>query len=53
MSMLYVICEACVLVGQMLAFQEGNGVGWMKKESFISFRQGKSLLSSSKHPDNL
>jgi hypothetical protein len=53
MSMLYVMWEAPVLVGQLLALQEGSAVGWMTKESSISFRQGKSVLSSSKHPDNL
>jgi hypothetical protein len=53
MSVLYVMCEASVLVGQMLALQEGNAVGWLTKESCINFRQGKSFLSSSKHPDNL
>jgi hypothetical protein len=52
-SMFYVMWEACVLVGQLLALQEGNAVGWMTKESSINFRQGKSFLSSSKHPDNL
>jgi hypothetical protein len=53
MSMLYVIWEASVFVGQLLALQEGSAVGWMTKESSISLRQGKSFLSSSKHPDNL
>jgi hypothetical protein len=52
MSMLYVMWEASLLVGQLLALQEGNAVGWMTKESSINFRQGKSFLSSSKHPDN-
>jgi hypothetical protein len=44
--------EASVLVGQLLTLQEGNAVGWMTKESSINFSQGKSFLSSSKHPDN-
>jgi hypothetical protein len=47
MSMLYVMWEASVLVGQLLAVQEGSAVGWITKESFINFRQGKSFLSSS------
>jgi hypothetical protein len=33
--------EALVLDGQVLALQEGSAVGWMAKESFISFWQGK------------
>jgi hypothetical protein len=45
--------EASVPVGQLLALQEGNAVGWMTMESSINFRQGKSFLSCSKHPDNL
>jgi len=35
--------EASVLVGQLLALQEGSAVVWMAKESFISFWQGKPL----------
>jgi hypothetical protein len=53
MSMLYVMWEASVLVGQLLALQEGSSVDWMTKELSINFRQGKSFLTSSKHPDNL
>jgi hypothetical protein len=49
MSMVYVMWEASVLVGLLLALHEGNAVGWMTKES-INSRQGKS---SSKHPGNL
>jgi hypothetical protein len=52
MSMLYVMWEASVLVGQLLALQESNAVDWMTKESSINFRQVKSFLLSSKHPDN-
>jgi len=33
--------EASVLVGQLLALQEGIAVGWMTKESSISFWQGR------------
>jgi hypothetical protein len=43
MSMLYVIWEASVLIGQLLALQEDNAAGWMTKESPINFRQGKSF----------
>jgi hypothetical protein len=39
---------ASVLVGQVLALQEGSAVGWMTKESSINVRQGKSFVSSSK-----
>jgi hypothetical protein len=52
MFMLYVVWEASVLVGHLLALHEGNAVGWMTKELSINFRQGQSFLSSSKHPDN-
>jgi hypothetical protein len=45
--------EAPVFAGQLLALQEGDAVDWMTKESSINFRQGKGLVSSSKHPDNL
>jgi hypothetical protein len=45
--------EASVLVGQLLALQEGSLVIWMTKESSINFGQGKSFHPSSKHPDNL
>jgi hypothetical protein len=38
MSMLYVMWGTSVLVGQLLALQEGSAVGWMTKESSISFR---------------
>jgi hypothetical protein len=38
---------------QLLALEEGSAVGWLTKESSINFRQGKSFLSSSKHPDDL
>jgi hypothetical protein len=51
--MLYVRWEVSVLVGKLLALQEGSAVGWMTKESSVNCRQGKSFLSSSKHPDNL
>jgi hypothetical protein len=51
--MIYVMWEASVLVRQLLGLQEVNAVGWMTKGSSVSFRQGKSLLSSSKHPDNI
>jgi hypothetical protein len=51
--MLFVMWEASVLLGQLLALQEGSAVGWMTKESSISFWEGKSFLSSSKHPDSL
>ena len=53
MSALCVMCEAAVLVGQLLALQEGSAVGWMTKESSINVRQGKSFVSSSNHPDNV
>jgi hypothetical protein len=36
--------EASVLVGQLLALQEGNAFGWMTKQSFINFRQGPPQL---------
>jgi hypothetical protein len=36
MSMLYVMWAAAVLVGQLLALQEGSAVGWMTKESSIN-----------------
>jgi hypothetical protein len=45
--MLCVMLEASVLARLLLALQEGNAVGWMTKESYINFRQGKSFLSSS------
>jgi hypothetical protein len=35
-----------VFVGQLLALEEGNAVGWITTESSINFRQGKSFLSS-------
>jgi hypothetical protein len=35
--------EASVLVGQLLALQESIAMGWMTKESSISFRQGKDF----------
>jgi len=37
---IFILCvmwEARVLVGQVLALQEGSAVGWMANESFISF----------------
>jgi hypothetical protein len=37
MSMPFVMWESSVLVGQLLALQEGNAVGWKSKESFINF----------------
>jgi hypothetical protein len=52
MSMLCVIWEASVLVGQLLDLQGGSAVGWVAKELSINFKQGKSFLLSSKHPDN-
>jgi hypothetical protein len=30
--------EASVLIGQLLALQEGNAVGWMTKELFTNLR---------------
>jgi hypothetical protein len=45
--------EASVLVGQLLALQEGSAVGWMTKGSSIGFRQGKIFLLCAKHPDKL
>jgi hypothetical protein len=52
MPMLYVIWEASVLVGQLLALQESNAVGWMTKESSNNFRQGKVsvIFKASKQP---
>jgi hypothetical protein len=44
--------EASVLVGQLLALQEGSALAWMAKESSINFRQGKSFLWPTTHPDN-
>jgi len=41
MCILNVIWDASVLVGQLLALHEGSAVGWMTKESFIIFSQGK------------
>jgi hypothetical protein len=38
MLMLYLMWEASLLVGQMLALQEGSAVGWVTKESSISGR---------------
>jgi hypothetical protein len=51
MFSLYVMWEACVLVVQLFALQEGSAVGCMTKESSIIFWQGKH--SSSEHPDDL
>jgi hypothetical protein len=51
--MLYVMWEASVLVGQLLALQEGNAMAWITTESSINFGQWNSFLSSSKHPGNL
>jgi hypothetical protein len=42
--------EASVFLGQLLALQEGNDVGWMTKETSISFRQGQSFVLSSNNP---
>jgi hypothetical protein len=53
MYMFYVMCDASVLVGQLLALQEGSAVGWMTKESSIKFWHVRSFLSSSKYPNNL
>jgi hypothetical protein len=53
MSILWVPWEAAALVGQLFVSQEGNAVGWMTKESSTNFRQGKSFLLSSNHPDNV
>jgi hypothetical protein len=52
MSMVYVMWEASVLVGQLCAVQEGNALGWIIKEAAINFGQGKKFLSSWKRPDN-
>jgi hypothetical protein len=41
MSMLYVMWEASVHVGQLLASQEGSAVCCMTKEFSINFWQGK------------
>ena len=41
MFMLCVMWHTSVLVGHMLALQEGNAVGCMTKESYISVRQGE------------
>jgi hypothetical protein len=41
MLIFYVMWEAAELVGQLLALQEGSAVGWMTKESSITFWQGK------------
>lgn len=38
---LNVIWDASVLVGQLLALHEDSAVGWMTKESFNNFSQGK------------
>jgi hypothetical protein len=38
---LCVIWETPVLVGQLLALQEGSAVGWMTMESLINFCQEK------------
>jgi len=38
---LCVMWETSVLVGQLLALQEGIAVGWLTKESSISFWQGR------------
>jgi hypothetical protein len=46
MFMLYVMWEVSVFVGQLLALQEGNAVGWVTKELSINFRQGKSFLTA-------
>jgi len=40
MFTLCVMWEASVLVGQLLAIQAYSAVGWMTKESSISFWQG-------------
>jgi hypothetical protein len=53
MSVLCVLWEASVLVGQLLALQEDSAVGWVTKELSVSFRQVKSFPSSSEHPDFL
>jgi hypothetical protein len=53
MFILFVMWDVSVLVGQLLALQEGSAVGWMTKETSINFWEGKRFLSSSKHPDNL
>jgi hypothetical protein len=45
-SMLCVMWESSAPLGRLLALQEGSAVGWMMKELSISFRQGKSFLSS-------
>jgi hypothetical protein len=45
--------EASVLVRKLLALQEGSAVSWMTKELSVNFKQLKSFLSSSKHPDSV
>jgi hypothetical protein len=39
----YVIWEASVLVGKLLALQEGNAVGWMTKGLSTNFKEGKKF----------
>jgi hypothetical protein len=48
--MLCVTWEPSVLVGQLLALQEGNSVGWMTKESSINFRQFFLIFKESRQP---
>jgi hypothetical protein len=43
----YVMWEASVLVGPLLALQEGSAVGWIIKELSISFQMEKNFLTSS------
>ena len=40
---LNVIWDASVLVGQLLALHEDSAMGWMTKELFINFSQGRVL----------
>jgi hypothetical protein len=40
MFILYVMWEASILAGHLLALQEGSAVGLMTKESSINFWQG-------------
>jgi hypothetical protein len=47
MFILFVMWEDFVLVGQLLAVQAYSAVGWMTKESSISFWQGGVLSSVS------
>jgi hypothetical protein len=43
MFILYVMWEGYVLVGQLLALQDGSAVGWIIKQSSINFWQAKAF----------